>query len=145
MPASLYWVNASRTIHLRSAPIVVPCANLPSTFKPILLGMKFVQFLTYGDLHLPLGPSFTGPGVRYPVTAGYDSFARTASVVGGNATAAPPGFSWPVSQTNERFSIKHPRLTWNTSFLKLSGTILTSRKSCPLTATSVLRPIGLFS
>tara|TARA_R100001079_G_C4431628_1_gene144449 strand:+ start:1165 stop:1308 length:144 start_codon:yes stop_codon:yes gene_type:complete len=44
--------------------------------------MKLVQFLTYGDLHLPLGPSVAGPGAVYPDTALLDPAG------GGKATHA---------------------------------------------------------
>ena len=81
IPASLYCVNESQTIDFKSAPIVEAVASVPSIFIPILPVMKLVQFLMYGDLHLPLGPSVAGPGAVYPVVDPDE---------GGNATHAAP-------------------------------------------------------
>ena len=94
----------------------------------------------YGLLHLPLGPSFAGPGAMYPETAYSDG------TVEGNATAAQPVCEIEtLDPAKFIFSIKHPLLTWKTSLVTLSGLIVTSLKSCPVTVTSVRRPIGLFS
>ena len=84
IPFSLYCVKESTTIDFKSAPIDAAVALFPSTFNPILSVMKFVQFLTYGDLHLPLGPAVAGPGSRYP------AMALSGPEGGGNATQAPP-------------------------------------------------------
>ena len=68
--------------------------------------MKLVQFLMYGDLHLPLGPSVAGPGSVYPVMALSDPAG------GGNATHAAPSCGSPTLDPPKfKFSIKHPLLT----------------------------------
>ena len=152
IPASLYWVNESHTIDLRSCPKLLSpeksaFAWSPLIFIPILFLIKLVQFLTYGDLHLPEAPSSAGPKFVKPVTAWKAKPAATSAAVGGNATA--PQLEWssfakscPVKL---RFSIKHPLLTWKKSLFLFFGISNTNLKSSPLIATSSLRPIGLSS
>ena len=88
-----------------------------------------MQFLTYGDLHLPLGPSLIGPSPIYPLLA-LVTPARTPSDVGGNATQPPGAWSTPnVSAAKFRFSTRHPLLTWKISSPGLRGTTVTSLRS----------------
>ena len=106
----------------------------------------------YGDLHLPLIPSFAGPISVKPVTAWKSIPAFTAACVGGKATAPQlgwlyetPPFPSLLGPEKFKFWIKHPLLTWKTSLVLFWGTIVTNLKSSPDTETSVLSPIGLFS
>ena len=151
IPASLYCVNESHTILLKSCPrLFVPenaaLAYLPSIFSPILPVIKFVQFLAYGDLHLPLGPSFAGPGPTYPLLVAVASPAVISAWIGGKARHPQPSCSTPKLEAAKfKFSTKHPLLTWNISSFTLVGTTVTNLKSWPDTDTSVLRPTGLFS
>ena len=100
--------------------------------------MKLVQFLTYGDLHLPVGPWVAGPPGVYPLFA--------VCPVIGKATAPHPVCAVPiVSPEKFKFSIRHPLLTQKTSFSTFWGSIVTNLISSPVIDTSVLKPIGLFS